>query len=411
MRISNNQMYNQGLTNILNQQANAAKTQKQLATGKRVLTPSDDPIAASRIELLKKRISFSERMIENQNAAKSALSVEESLLSSSITTLQKVRQLQVQAGNGSLNSQDKQSIANEVNQLLKQLVGIANTQDTSGHYIFSGAQTLTKAVTLNGSGNYVFNGDETVRQMRVSNGLSVQLNDSAADIFMRIPKGNGIFSVSDNGAANSGSGVISNGSIVDNAQYVAEDYTISFALNSSSELVVMVSGTSSGNIIPPSGLADDAPLYVPGQSINFNGIEISVEGSPQAGDDFTIQPADSESIFSTMQRMLSNLANSSSTDADKAKIQNENNQILAQIDNAITNIVDVQSKIGARLNVLDIADDINQDFILSSKEQLTSLEDIDLAEAAVNLNAQTIALQAAQQSYARIQQLSLFNVL
>jgi flagellar hook-associated protein 3 FlgL len=411
MRISTHQMFNQGLTNILKQQEVLARTQQQLATGKRILTPSDDPIASSRIELMNQRISMSERMLINKETAETTLAIEEGLLSNSVSTVHKLRDLQVQAGNGALSQSQRQSIAKESQVLLEQLVGIANFQDNNGHYMFSGGQTLTQAISQNSGGNYVYNGDETTRKLSVANGLSVQLNDSAKEIFMRIANGNGRFSVSDNGAANMGSGVISTGSVIDESAYVSDDYTISFALNSSSELVVMVSGASSGNLIPPSGLVDDAPLYIENQSINFNGIDITVKGQPNAGDDFLVQPATSESLFSTVSRMIANLNSSTQSSADKARIESENNQVLSQLDNAIDNIVNVQAEIGARLNVAEIAGEINNDFILTSKQAVSELEDLNIAEAAVNLNYQTIILQAAQQSYTRIQGLSLFNYL
>ena len=411
MRISTHQIFNQGLNNILKQQGTLARTQQQLATGKRILTPSDDPIASSRIELMKQRINMAERMLVNKESAETTLATEEGLLSSSIDVIQKLRDLQVQSGNSSLSQSQRQSIAHEVNILLEQLVGIANFQDDNGHYLFSGGQTLTQAISQNANGSYVYNGDETTRKLSVTSGLTVTLNDNAKDIFMRIPNGNGRFSIIDDGAMNSGSAVISTGSVVDESAYINEDYSLNFALNSSSELVVMVTGSSSGNLIPPSGLADDAPVYVENQSIQFNGIDVMIKGNPQVGDSFLIEPAKSESIFTTAQRMINNLTSSTQSESDKARIQNENNQLLSQLDNAINVIVDVQAQVGARLNVVEIAGEINNDFILTSKQAVSELEDLNLAEAAVALNSQTIILQAAQQSYSRIQGLSLFNYL
>ena len=84
---------------------------------------------------------------------------------------------------------------------------------------------------------------------------------------------------------------------------------------------------------------------------------------------------------------------------------------LDQIDTALGRILDVRSQIGARLNVLDSQDETNQDFILSLEQTKSQIADIDLAEAISRFNFQIVSLQAAQQAYVKVQNLSLFNLL
>tara|TARA_B100000949_G_scaffold224851_1_gene228571 strand:- start:337 stop:1563 length:1227 start_codon:yes stop_codon:yes gene_type:complete len=406
MRISNNQMFLSGLNSMLKQQNRLLELSQQLSTGKKIQTPADDPIAAARIDLMRQRIELSERLQSNRQAAEGTIRFEESILSSTVNVLQRLRELQVQAGNDSMSEADREALAKETENLLEQLQGLANTKDNHGYYIFSGSKTSTQPITRSGN-IFSYNGDDTRRFQDITSGLQVALNDTGLDLFMRIPDGNGVFSVSESG--NAGTVSATSGSVIDSGAYVADDYTISIAQNTSGEQVVMVTGAISGNVIPPSGAVDDAPLYTSGNTVTFNGIEITLEGEPAVGDTFSISPAQNQSMFSTVSDMVTNLRQPFKSAIDKAHVQTENNQILEQLDSALDNILAYQADIGARLNQLDVADKINGDLILTSKDTLSKLEDADLVETKVAFDLQMVYLQLAQKSFSQIQGLSAFN--
>lgn len=406
MRISTNQIYQRGLSGMLSQQAQLLKLQEQVASGKRVNTSSDDPIAAAQIVQMKQRILATEGLERNRSSAESSLKTEESIISNTISVMQRVRELQVQAGNTSLSADDRKAIASEAEVLLNQLYDLANSKDASGAYLFAGGQNNSQPFTRDANGQPIYNGDDTRRYQAISAGLQVAVNDPGSDLFMRIRNGNGIFSVSQTGAANAGTVIASTGAVADFSAYVADDYTVSFAQNTAGQMVVMVTGAASGNVIPPSGNPDDAPLYESGAGVIFNGINIQFSGTPAVGDDFRIQPAENESIFSTVKAMVDNLRAPYTTASDKAATQTVNNQILSQLDNAMDNFVNIQSDLGARLNQLEVAEMINGDALDGSAEILKILEEIEPNEAYVSLNRQMIALQAAQMSFAKIQNLS-----
>ncbi|ASQ45588.1 flagellar hook-associated protein FlgL [Legionella clemsonensis] len=409
MRISTNQIFMRGLNNMLAQQVETLKLQQQMSSQKKLQSPSDDPITAAKIDLMKQRINSTERLQKNRDAALSALSHEESTLSNVVNVLQRVREIQVQAGNTSLSEADRKALGEEAHSLLGQLQGLANTQDSNGYFLFSGGKTATQAITRDVNGQFIYNGDETQRFQAISGGLNVAVNDNGSDLFMRILNGNGYFTVSQTATPNTGSAAVNSGTVVDVAAYVPDDYTMQFVLNSANELVVMVSGVNSGSVIPPSGVPDDAPLYQEGATVTFNGIQITVTGKPDVGDAFSIQPSQNESVFSTVDRMVINLNRSFLTAADKAVVETENHQLLDQLDAALDNILAFQAQVGARLNQLDIAEQVNGDVLQTSQETLSSLEDINLAEVAVKLELQQVYLQAAQQTFAKIQGLSLFD--
>jgi flagellar hook-associated protein 3 FlgL len=409
MRISTNQMYERGLRNFMLQQEKVSNLQERLSSGLRVESPEDDPIATAQIELMNQRISSTELLQKNRGNAVSALSLEESTLADTVTALQRLREIQVQAGNASLSENDRKALGVETSILLNQLQSYANSKDVNGGYMFSGGQAANQPIVLNASGQYVYNGDSTQRYQSVSGSLQIPISDTGDNIFMRIPNGNGTFAISLPATPNTGTGSVTTGSVTNSAAYVVDNYTMSFALNSQGSLVVMVSGAASGNVLPATGLPDDAPLYQEGMDLNFNGMEMVINGTPLPGDSFSITPSQSESIFSTVQSMVTNLNQHFGTAVEKAAVFTENNQLLAQLDSAMTNILKYQSEVGSRLNQLDYADNANSNVLLVSTAVRKQLSEIDPAAVATEYSLQLINLEAAQKSFVSLQGLSLFN--
>lgn len=409
MRISTNQIYERGLSSLLIQQEKASNLQERLGSNLRVESPEDDPIATAQIELMNQRISATEILQKNRQNAVSALSLEESVLSNTVSALQRLRELQVQAGDSSLSEDDRKSLGVEASNLLNQIRDYANFKDINGGYMFSGGQAATQPFTLNSNGQYVYNGDSTQRYQAVAGNLQIAINDTGDNIFMRVASGNGTFAVSSPTTPNTGTASVSVGSIVNPAVYVPDNYTMSFALNTQGNLVVMVSGATTGNVIPASGLPDDAPVYQDGMAVTFNGMEMTISGTPLAGDTFSITPSQNQSIFATIQNMIVNLNQPFDTAVAKAATYTDNNQLIAELDSAINNVLDYQSDLGARLNQLTFADDLNSNLILLSQDTLKKLQEIDPIAVATEYNLQLVNLQAAQQSFVRIQGLSVFN--
>lgn len=408
-RISSNQFYLTSLKGISTRQERLMQLQGQAQTMKKVRLPSDDPIAFSQIDLLTKTISFAERLNMNVQSVESSLRLQESVIKNGVDVLQRARELQVQAGNGALSYSDRQAIAVELETLLDQMQGFANATDTDGQYLFSGGLSSIQAVVKDISGQYVYNGDETIRMQDVTNGLQIAINSTADKIFMRLPNGNGRFQVSEGSIPNTGSVVASSGRVINQAAYVEDTYTLSFATNTAGETVVMVAGASSGNVLPPTGLPDDAPVYKSGSSITFNGMEIQLTGVPVVGDSFEIEPSDNESIFSTMQRMIINLRTATPDSTTWARSQTENNQLLDQVDTAISRLIREETDIGARLSQLDIAESINTDNIEIAATTRSSLQDADYVQVVTELAQEKLALEIAQKTFAQVQGLSIFN--
>ena len=145
MRISTSQVFDAGAMNMLNSQSALYKQQNQLATGRRILAPEDDPMAAAQALLVKQSESANQQYIANQGQAKSQLGLVDAQLSSLSGLLMNVRDKVVQAGNTTLTNSDRASIATELEARLGELMGIANSDNGSGEFLFSGYSGWVKA--------------------------------------------------------------------------------------------------------------------------------------------------------------------------------------------------------------------------------------------------------------------------
>ncbi|MDA7746084.1 flagellar hook-associated protein FlgL, partial [Psychromonas sp.] len=228
MRISSQMFFMRNTTTVMDQQSKLSEQNIHLASQKRVLHGSDDPVAIATIQRLKQDLSIGEQFIKNGEMAQSANELSDTSLTQSINILQRVRELMVSGSNGTMSEANREVIAVELENLRDELMGVANTKDGNSQYIFAGFQVDTKPFQKNEFGEITYQGDSGEREYRIGSGVSIQGNDSGAKLFMEIPEGNGTF-VSELGSNNSGAGVISEGTVVDKnaaSDYLDQDYTI-----------------------------------------------------------------------------------------------------------------------------------------------------------------------------------------
>ena len=235
MRVSTSGMFTHGVQLMQKLQSALDHTQRQISTGRRILTPSDDPIAASRALEIRESMSRLEQFDRNANIAQNRLSQEESALSSVNNVLQRVRELALQANNASQSNESRQMIAVEMREQLDNLMQLANQKDGNGKFLFSGNLDDTEPVTRMGS-SFTYNGDQGQRYIQIGEGRQIADGDSGAAVFFGIRDGNGTFSTSA-ANANTGSGVLSGGSLVDPTAWNQDQYTVRFIDQSNFEVL------------------------------------------------------------------------------------------------------------------------------------------------------------------------------
>jgi len=302
MRISTNQFYQSGLYSILDQQSGLNRTQEQIATGLRVMKPSDDPIASISIINLEQEISLTERYIANGDIGTANLSIEETTLQSFTDIMQRVRELILSGGNATYGDAERNSLAIEMDELLTQMVGLANFKTSSGDYMFGGHRLNITPFTQSPDGSYQYNGDQGIREIQISTSTRISMNDSGYDLFQNMRNGNGDFVTAED-SLNTGTGVINTGSVVNRVTYVPEDsYTISFVDNPPLEYTITPDLPSADPAIGPLPYAD-------GGDLSFYGRNLNITGTPADGDTFTVMPSTRQDIFATVQNAITALKN------------------------------------------------------------------------------------------------------
>lgn len=297
MRISTAQIFRQSVDAMLEKQRELSKTELQVASGKRILNPSDDP--AAQVQILDLR-EAQQRLLQYQRNADSAtakLDQEETALEGMENLLQRVRELAVQGNNDPVGSEGRSAIATEIRQHIEAFLQLANSKDANGEYIFAGFQSQTQPFSHDGAGNFSYSGDTGQRMVKIGDSREVAIGDPGS-IFIDF-------------AANGG-GTTNLGAVLYN----------------------LASNLEAGN------------------------------GDPDA---------------------------------------------LSDLDTALGQLLNVRAKVGARMNAIEDQKTANDAFELAVTKVRSSLEDLDYAEAVSKFNQQLTALQASQQSFIKIQGLSLFN--
>jgi len=400
MRISTNQMYRATTATISNKQADLAQLQNQLATGKRSASLADDPAAAAGASVLRSDLAANSQFEQNRQIAQQRLSFAENTLGSVSDNLQTARDQLIAAGNGSLSDLDRKTIAGQLRQGLATLVGLANSADGQGGYLFGGYREDTPPFVENGAAvNYV--ADDGARVINVSSTRSMETAFNGADVFMRIPNGNGLF-VSAANSANTGSGIIDSGRVANPAALTGNNYEIRFQGSGSTSTYDVWDTTTNTAISTGTPFTAPASIAVPGISIN-------VDGAPANGDKFSVLPSGNQDVFKTLRDAIAVLE--TPTNGNVTAVANGLRASLANLDQALNHISDGRGAAGARLNELDQVGVLGSSRDVDLKGTLSKLEDIDYVKTISDFTVTQTGVQAALASYAKISQTSLFDYL
>ena len=430
MRISTGMIFDAGVVGMNRQSATLVHLQQQVASGRRILTPSDDPVAAAQALDVTVASDANAQFKKNQGYATSALGLEDAQLSSTNDLLSRIQELAVTGSATNLPLSNRKGIATELRSDFDQLMSIANATDGTGQHIFSGFMGSTTPFSGSVDGilagtPIAYQGDDGQRTSQVSPSRFVEVSDSGNSVFNRIASGNGYFTTNyANG--NTGTGIIGAGTVTDPAAWNAaatKNVAIKFTVTAGVTTYDIVD-TTSGNSLLTGGVAP-APVasqraYQSGQAIilsqvgppAFNlGASVVVSGNPASGDSFSVAPSTSQSLFTTVAKLIGVLESPTGTPATDAKYTSDINSALTNLDQAANNILRVRAGIGSRMNEVDSLGSLNDSLTLQYKQTLSNLQDVDYAKAVTDLTRTQTGLQAAQQSFAKISQLSLFNYL
>jgi flagellar hook-associated protein 3 FlgL len=404
MRIATTTLYDRGLASINIAQDSLAIAQEQVSTGKRVNTAADDPIAATEILRTVSSLANNTQYIANQAAANNELGTTDSTLSQVTNLLQTVRTTLVSANNGSLSDSERASLSTGLKGQLDSLVALANTQDGNGNYLFSGYRTSTAPFANNGT-SVSYAGDDGSRSIQVSATRQLAVSSSGADVFNRIPQGNGVFTTAA-ASANTGTGIIDTGTVANPAALTGHTYDVAFSVVNGATTYQVTDTTTN----TPVGSA--TAFTTSGTStISVAGMQFGISGSPADGDHFTLAPAGKQSMFQTLQNAIDLLAQPTTAAGGIAKLSSGLSSALSNIDNALDHTSSVRATVGVRQNELTALGTSSSTTDTDGQARLSTLQDTDYAKSVADLTKDQASLSAAEKVFATINAKSLFDYL
>lgn len=395
-RLSTSALHAAAVREITRQQSVLSKTQTQVASGQRIQTPSDDPIATTRILAMEQSRARLEQYGRNSEILTTRLSLGEQALADATSLLESVRERAIQANSGVLDETARRSIATEIRARAQELLEIANRQDGNGEYLFAGFSSQTRPFAMTSTG-VVYAGDQGVRTLQVGADQHIADGFAGTELFLRIPEGNGAFVTAT--GVHTGAASIDSGREISPGSWAPDNYTVEFTSGTTWQV-----RDSLANVVASGNYAD-------GGAIVFNGAEVIIKGQPAAGDTFTIGPATTKDMFSMLDDLARGLEAAGSGSSGGSLASTAVAEGLTQLDQALSRLIDTRALVGARLNTVDNAAASRGQMDEQLATQVSDLRDLDYAEAISRMNQQLTGLQAAQAAYTRIAQLSLFDFL
>jgi flagellar hook-associated protein 3 FlgL len=395
MRISTSMIYDKGVSSIQQLWSSILHAQQEVATGRRVLTPADDPVAASRaLDVTKSRV-INAQYKTNLETSTDNLKLLENKLVGMNDILQYMRENAVNAGDGILTQKELDFFVTDMRNQFDAMLTLSNTRDVAGNFLFSGYRADVQPFQ-GAYGNVHYEGDQGTRTIQVSSSRFMPVSLPGSDIFDNTRTMAGAIN------AFAGSGNSAGASV-----------TVSFnpsppsVADTGHRYEVSFDGTNYNVIEYQPG--NPTPVAVPatlsGTTLSFNGLDMDVSSFTTAGDSFEVFVS-SKNVFDNLAIFIDTLEKPGSSGViSGVKFAIDN------IDHALDTELRVRAQIGSQLVELEQLGSINSDMDIQYADTLNRLEGCDYAEAISRLTRLQTNLEASQLSFLRISGLSLFNYL
>ncbi|MFC4297925.1 flagellar hook-associated protein FlgL [Castellaniella hirudinis] len=416
MRVSSSLVFQTGLNTINKQQSDLMHLYQQIGTGQKMVTPADDPLGASQAINLSQSQAQNVRYADNRAVANQNLGTEEDALSSLTLLLQDVRTRLVEIGNGTLSDADRGTLAGILRQAQATALGIANTTDGNGQYLFSGSRGDIPAYDANGN----YDGDSLQRLIQADQTRRIAGGDVGSDVFQRAQPGTRDY-LSAADAGNNGTAILGRAAIADYAQGNADakfSFDIQFDATGNNYTVTATALAADPAATPPIAVGDvvtTTHAWTPGQkSLDLGvGTTLEINGEPAANDQFTAEPLKHSTglnLFQAMGALADALEQPIQGDQTAStslrNLMNTTSQTLATL---YDNVLTVRASVGSRMNELTALNNTGAQRNLGYAAALSGIEDLDYYEATTQLSLRKMALEGAGLAFQTIQGLSLFN--
>ncbi len=412
MRISTAAYFQTGLNSINRQQSDLMHVFQQVSSGRRMITPADDPLGAAQSLTLAQSQSMNSRFSENRQVAMRNLGEEENVLMSLIPQVNGAKTRLLEAINGTLSDTDREVLASVFEEMRDSIANLANSQDASGQYIFSGSKGTTQPFLQNTDGSYSYQGDESGRNIQVDQTRQLSGSDNGSDVFLRATPGSLVFLTS--GDNNTGAGIIGGVSISDtNAASQVQSIGIEVATDGTLNITTTLSADPN-NPTTVAGVVYDPSVPV----LNLgNGLAVSLTGDLQPDDTFelknssTLAGSGELNILNTLNDVVNALRlKVDANPENRATLHNVANRAMQHMDLTYDNILTVRASVGTRMNEVEALTHVGSMQALHLTSEISRIEDLDYYAASTQLQMRTSALEAAAIAFKKIQSTNLFAI-
>jgi flagellar hook-associated protein 3 FlgL len=414
MTISTSLFFSRGVDLMSKSQTDLAKLQEKVASGKELVRPSDGVDLALNISRLKSSIAKLDSYKDSLNVVNDRLRIEEAYMTGTSDVLRQIKTLTIQGANASMSLSDKNVIATQIDELINELVNQANGADVNGNFLFAGTRVATRPYQLDDSGVFRYQGDQVNTSVDFSSTRQTVIGRSGPDVFQSVFTGEmlnvvpGIYDVALTGSVEEGDVflVSLDGVTYD---YTAESgdsaETVLEAIQTEIEAAI-AAGTHESITL---SVVDDTMTITAedGYERRIIGTTVNaVDGVESQGltvtETQTPDPGTPEKIefFQSLQELTDLLRA-----GDQQSVQSKLDEVDQMIDQATLGLGDI----GVEMSTIDAQIGINEDLKLGLQMALSGKEDLDYAAAITKMQAQMLSLEAAQSSFAKISQLTLFD--
>lgn len=398
-RVSTANQYDIALRNIGQRQTSLSNLQENLTSGKRVVRPSDDPVAAAQAERALTRLSRNETDLRALDMQRNTMALAESTLGQAADAMQAFRELVVSAGNGTHTQTERDAIVQQLAGLRDQILGYANRKDANGLPLF---QAL-------GSAQSPFTGTATSVNFAGLPGQHASGNTQIAKVldgdaaWMSVPTGNGVFEVSLN-PANTGKAWVDVGQVTDPSLLTDHNYSITFTV---------VGGVTTYDVVDndaPATLLSGQPYTSPA-TIAFDGLSLQITGVPNDTDRFDVNPSQPSNVFAVLENAIGAIRDARNPDGSTnyGSLTHGITRGLTEIDSAMNRLQASRGLAGDLLNRADRIEGELDTRAVQLEDDRSRAEDLDMIKGISDFQNQQVGYEAALKSYAQVQQLSLFK--
>lgn len=409
MRISTGTLHATSYQAISRSQSEFYRLTTQFSSNKRINSAADDPVGAVQASALKSALAANSQYARNQTNAQNRLQSTESTLSDIVDVFSTMDETILQAGNATLSASDKRTLAQTLTSRLDQLMSLANAKDENGLYLFAGFNSTVTPFALTPTGaNYM--GDNGSQALQVSSSVSMSTNVPGSELFMNIRGGNGVIATAAS-AANAGTGIVDNGSVLDATGYNGSAFSITFA-NGGTGLEYSVVNTTTGvTVLANQPYSAGTAIQIPQVLAGTPTVSMTISGTPVAGDQFSLTPAPLTDVFQTIQSAITALNQNAAGTLSNTALADVMRQATNNLDQSLDQVLSVRGRMGNALAELDrqVDQNLRQDTTLQG--QVSAIVDLDYAKAATELSQAQLAYQAAKAVYSKLGKQSLFDYL